>query len=499
MKKRIFLAGIVFFSFIIGFLIFPIQTSVIAPPNDSSIDEDVIISPKASIVYSPDGKGYLQEIASGKFKMHLEGTPYEMGYQQGYLGPTSVISLADIDWFRHVVTHLLEADDWILVLILSDIMNYDRLHDVVGSVVDDATLQALSAQSGDDKDALLDKLLALCIILVDVNSQYVPQAFLDEIQGVADGCTDAGYPINYEDVLLLNMGMDALLSLAYPVIEPWLMWMDLFGFLSCSGFVAQGSATSNGHTIAGHHWQFTDYILHEQMLVMEVYPNSGHHFLSTSCPGFVGGTAFMNDQGITISQDMVPACDCDPAHYGLGTLLTCIYVAQYCSQLSEAVSYIQNNERGCPWIYTIGDGRNGETGGVMLETSENYCKQRGLNYKLPWYAFLFGYDQIETKSNLVTTTNHYIYYDMNGLADSTAINDSKDRYKWITNEALNIYGSINLETGADLIDYLHPPSYDYYPDPNGPVSASITCWDLTTLQAKVLFGHYNEAWVYVSL
>jgi hypothetical protein len=69
----------------------------------------------------------------------------------------------------------------------------------------------------------------------------------------------------------------------------------------------------------------------------------------------------------------------------------------------------------------------------------------------------------------------------------------------LTNEALALYGNINLETGADLIDYLHPTNYDYYDDPNGPVGASITCWDLTNLNAKVLYGHYNDQWVYVSL
>jgi hypothetical protein len=496
MAKRIVPAGTIVLSLLLCFMIVPLQTSVNTP--NSASNEDDLFLPKSSIVYSPDGKGYKEEIIANKYLLHIEGSPYEMGYQAGYLFPTSVIRLANEDWFRHVVTNLLEADEWILILLMNDILSYSRLQDEIGDVVDDETLQELSANLlYDDLDTLLNKLFALCKILVNINSQYVPQAFLDEMQGIADGCTDAGSPINYEDILLLNMGMDAMLALAYPVIEPWLFWMDLFGFLSCSGFVAKSYATTSGHTIMGHHWQFTDYVLHEEMLIIEGIPNSGHSFLSTSCPGFVGSTAIMNDQGIAIAQDMVPARDCDPAHFGLGTLLTCRYVAQFTGQLTEAINYIKNSLRGCPWIYTIGDGRNGETGGVMLETSENYCKSRGLNYKLPWYAFF--YNQIEKKDDLVTCTNHYLYYDMDGLADATAIDDSKNRYKWLTNEALALYGNINLETGADLIDYLHPTNYDYYDDPNGPVGASITCWDLTNLNAKVLYGHYNDQWVYVSL
>jgi hypothetical protein len=88
---------------------------------------------------------------------------------------------------------------------------------------------------------------------------------------------------------------------------------------------------------------------------------------------------------------------------------------------------------------------------------------------------------------------------MNDLADSTAIDDSKDRYKWLTNEALDMYGTLNLHTGATLMDYLHPPNYGYYSDPNGPVGACITAWDLTNLQAKALFGLYSDDWVVVSL
>ena len=119
-------------------------------------------------------------------------------------------------------------------------------------------------------------------------------------------------------------------------------------------------------------------------------------------------------------------------------------------------------------------------------------------YEHPWWAFL-SHDQIVHKSDLVTYTNHYIYRRMNDWADSTAIDDSKDRYKWLTNEALAVYGTINLDVGAELIDYLHPPNYNYYSDPNGPVGAALTCWDLTTLEATGLFGLYSDPWVYASL
>ena len=318
------------------------------------------------IAYSPDGQGYIQEIGPNKYLMHLEGNSYEMGYQQGYLGPTSVSRLASQEWFEAVVMNLLDAPEWILTFIMSDVMDYNRLVSEVGSVVDSGTLAQLAAQSGDSLETLLNKMFNLCRLTVEHNTQYVPQEYLDEIQGVADGCTAAGYPVSYEDVLLLNMGMDAMLALTYPVVEPYLFWLDLFSFLSCSGFVVKGQGTVGGHTIMGRHWQFTSYVLHEEMMFMEFVPDSGYSFLSTSCPGFVGITSAMNDQGLGIGNDMVPAQDCDPANFGMGTLLTCRYIMQYKNQLSTAIDHIKNSVRGVSWIYGIGDGRSGETGGVAL-------------------------------------------------------------------------------------------------------------------------------------
>lgn len=450
------------------------------------------------VAYSPDGKGYLQEIESGKFLLHMEGSGYEMGFQQGYLDPISVSRLASVDWFKTVVMNLLDADDWILELIMGDVLSYNRLMNVVGSVIPEPIIASVAAQSGENLDSLLDKLFVLCLELSKYNSRYVPAEFLQEIQGVADGCTAAGYPITFDDVLLLNMGMDAMLALAYPVVEPYLFWMDLFSFLSCSGFIAQGYATENGHTIMGRHWQFTSYVTHEEMILMEYCPDTGNRFLSTSCAGFVGVTSAMNEQGLGIGNDMVPAQDCNPANYGMGTLLTARYVMQYTNQLSEAINYIITHNHGCSWIYGIGDGRNGETGGVALETSANYYRIRDMGYTRPWWAF-FSYDTIEKKSDLVTYTNHYIYVRMNDLADSTAIDDSTTRYGYLTNLALNLYGTLNLETGSYLADYLHPPNYNYYSDPTQAVGAAVTCWDLTTLEAKALFGFYDDPWVYASL
>ena len=128
------------------------------------------------IATTPDGKGYLMELQPGKLLMHLEGTGYEMGFQAGYLNPESVIALASDDWFINVVKGLLAADDTLLVLIMQQVLDYDRLDSVLPSVPD-AILQANQAQSGDSLDDLLYKMLAICkVTCANMNIMY-PKSF----------------------------------------------------------------------------------------------------------------------------------------------------------------------------------------------------------------------------------------------------------------------------------------------------------------------------------
>ena len=69
------------------------------------------------------GDGYIKDLGNGKELMHLEGSSYDMGYQQGFLDPISVTQLASQDWFEAVIMNLLDAPDWILSIILRDIMD----------------------------------------------------------------------------------------------------------------------------------------------------------------------------------------------------------------------------------------------------------------------------------------------------------------------------------------------------------------------------------------
>lgn len=60
----------------------------------------------AARVYAPDGKGYLDYITTDTGHqqpfLHLEGSGYEMGFQQGYLIPEKCAAVASNDFFLSI-------------------------------------------------------------------------------------------------------------------------------------------------------------------------------------------------------------------------------------------------------------------------------------------------------------------------------------------------------------------------------------------------------------
>ena len=70
----------------------------------------ITITIPSGIEYSPDGKGYLKEIGPDKYLLHIEGSPYEMGYQHGYLVAEGTSRMASEEFFVKVVLGFLGMD-----------------------------------------------------------------------------------------------------------------------------------------------------------------------------------------------------------------------------------------------------------------------------------------------------------------------------------------------------------------------------------------------------
>ena len=486
MRNPKFLKATAVLAIMISVLIVPILT--FAHPSGLPASN----GPGDTYIYAPDGKGYLKINIDGKKLLHVEGTPYEMGYQHGYLLAEDVGIMTSEDYFLNLILDMLlgmDKDE-----IIAKIMELIGDCHVIEDLLDCAII------------GLKDFLINLTWSMMQENFQYVPEAFLEEMQGVADGATDAGVATTQKNVLILNMGFDALLTLGYPIamivtLIPGLATLVakiIENLHACNGFVVYGDATVDGRVLLGRDFMFSSYGFHETALLIEQVPDDGYSFVSVSYAGFVGATAAMNSKGLGIGCDMVPALDCTPGESGMGVLLTCRNVVQYAGELSEAVDMINTSKRGVSWLYVLGDGVGEEIGGAVMETSAHKCVVRYSDYEQPCWS---PYPQIEHKDDIVTVTNHYLDPEMNFGAGSWALDDDSPwRYETMTNLILDNYGTIDVAKGCELIDFLHPPNYNYYGgDTSQPVSSSVSLFDLSNLDVYSLFNYYDDPWAFHSL
>ena len=451
-----------------------------------------------SYIYSPDGKGYLKTNTDGKKLMHVEGTPYEMGYQHGYLLAEGVQYMTSTEYLCSLMM------DFAVDMTVSDVkkMFLEPMIALLGWLIDP---EILAAFVDNTSDFILETGRELIMMpIIEHNLKYVPEEFIEEMQGVADGATDAGFPTDIENVLLLNMGMDAAVGIIYPflaIVEsisgiPLYIKRLFENFHMCNGFVVYDDATTDGRVLMGRDFQFSELGFYETSLLIEQFPNEGYNFVSYGAPGFVGLGTGMNSRGIGIGAQMLTALDLS-LDYGMGLFFTMRNVIQYAGELSEAIDMVRNSKRGNPWIYSIGDGIGPEIGGVMLETTAHNFFARGCEYEQPSWA---PFPQIEDKDDVVTGANHFINPWMNLKTISWAYNNTLWRYETMTNLILDNYGTIDVDKGWEIIDFLHPPNYGYYDDdPHQTVKAAKSLMDLTNLDMYSLYGYYDDPLIFHSL
>ena len=189
----------------------------------------------------------------------VQGTPYEMGYQHGYL-------MRD-----YIVDHY------------SGILTY--IYSEIGGWEPDGVTIPTPEQWETGRDIAVSAYYDLFDALVQ---EETPQLY-QEALGIAAGL-EARYqseglecPIPLEDVLYFNF------------------WGTV-GSQGCSNFAAWGAATKNGETIHAQNLDWYDINgTHRNISVMVVSPDQGNAFLLIFGPGMVVGLAGMNEQGVTSS------------------------------------------------------------------------------------------------------------------------------------------------------------------------------------------------------
>ena len=283
--------------------------------------------------------------SGGWIYLHIEGSPYERGYQHGHL------------MAREIPEYLARC-----AAVLGSKEQWDQYR---------TTANALFLRGFD-------------------------REIMEEMSGIADGASDAGAKwrdrrIDLVDILVANVTVElgelpSAVSTTATGLEGLNIEKPAYAdkpayaggkrdsvMEHCSAFAATGSATRDGKMVIGHvtWWPLT---LAEQTNVMlDIKPATGHRMLIQSYPGGIesGTDWYQNDAGVVLTETTI---DQTPFNIqGTPVAFRARMAIQYGGNIDEVVKQLGTRNNG---LYTnewlIGDAKNNEI--AMYELGTNQTK-----------------------------------------------------------------------------------------------------------------------------
>lgn len=297
--------------------------------------------------------------SAGWIYLHIEGKPYDRGYQHGYL-----------------MAHEIES-------------YIDRCA---------AELDTKSRPTAWDNGRTTANALFL---------RAFDKEMLEEMKGIADGAAAAGAKYNGRTVDLVDIvTLNTITELGelHEAVQMTPTGLEGIGFQRpayapskaakrdndhCSAFAATGKCTRDGHMIIGHTtwWSLT---LSEQTNVMlDVQPEKGHRVLMQSYPGGIqsGTDWYQNDAGIVITETTINQSPFN--REGTSEAYRARMAAQYGDSIDKAVSILGTKNNG---LYTnewlLGDAKTDEIAMYELGTYKTRLYRSSKN---DWFGGTDGF------------------------------------------------------------------------------------------------------------
>jgi len=320
---------------------------------DESTPSDSWPAPAAVTSYGP---AYRYPVG-GWVYVHIEGQPYERGYQHGHLMAKEIP--------QYMERCAAELDP-----------------------------------KGKDKSWNLARTTATALFLHGFD-----QEILQEMKGIADGASDAGArwqgrAIDLTDIVVVNTTVElGELSSALTVTPSGLEGLRLAApnYVTrkgdardhCSAFAATGPATRDGRMVIGHTtwWPLT---LAEQTNVMlDIKPASGHRILMQSYPGGIesGTDWYQNDAGIVLTETTINQSPFNI--HGTPIAYRARRAIQYGGDIDKVVEYLSTKNNG---LYTnewlLGDAKTNE---IALFELGTYKTRLYRSSKNDWFGGTEGF------------------------------------------------------------------------------------------------------------
>jgi hypothetical protein len=265
--------------------------------------------------------------AAGWIYLHIEGQPYERGYQHGHLMAREIP-----EYLERCAAILGDKDHW---------QDYRT------------TANALFLRGFD-------------------------QEILEEMRGIADGASAAGArwqdrPIDLMDIVVANVTVEmGELGSAVSTTPTGLegLGLDKPPYAGpkrdsvtdhCSAFAATGPATRDGKMVIGHvtWWPLT--LAEQTNVLLDIKPAAGHRMLIQSYPGGIesGTDWYQNDAGVILTETTIEQTPFNIE--GIPVAFRARMAIQYGGNIDEVVRYLGTRNNGLytnEWI--MGDAKTNE-------------------------------------------------------------------------------------------------------------------------------------------
>ncbi len=263
---------------------------------------------------------------NGWIVVHLEGSPYEMGYQHGYLLAAEIIDLRSA----------------------FEIIN----------------------QQATGKNAEFFREESYRLLWPGVPAEY-----RDEITGIAAGVNAklGSDTIDIKDLVAMNSSLEMA---GYYV--PWLEKQEKPQPPEhCSAFAATGSWTAD-HKIVMAHNNWSEYAIGERWnVILDMVPEQGHRMVMDALPGYIhsGDDFNINSAGLIVTETTISAFKGFDTT-GVAEFVRARRSVQYASSIDEwAAIMTEGNNGGYANAWLIGDNKTGEIARLELGLKNHFLER----------------------------------------------------------------------------------------------------------------------------
>jgi hypothetical protein len=262
-----------------------------------------------------------EKAKDGWIRVHLEGTPEEIGYQHGYLLASEIAEM------QRVVSFELTSDS--------------------------------------KKDYDFFRTAAETVLWPRIEPEYRA-----ELQGIAEGVRAQGGKLDVYDIVVINAMME---------LTPYYTnWYNAKQHITdapkpptpehCSAFVATGAYTKDGRIVIGHN-NWTGYIDGSRWnIVFDIVPKHGYRILMDGLPGLIhsGDDFGVNSAGLAITETTISRFNgFDPN--GVAEFVRARKAMQYAASIDEFTRIMRDgNNGGYANNWLVADTRTNEVASLEL-------------------------------------------------------------------------------------------------------------------------------------